>query len=166
MSSLERNSSNWEELPPTLSGKFEMSNDLLTLVVYNLKENKGFSINTGRPFVLAARLMSRIVTGIRAKDMNEALNNLYKGGTCVVERIDGQKDDRPGTNIYVNFMFYLTYEGEPDVMTDEPVEVDPKLAVHWDNYFADFESARIKKPGYVAPSPVASKPAPFSLNDF
>jgi hypothetical protein len=86
-----------------------------------------------------------MITGIQAHQLNEAIGNLYRAGTCVAER-RATSDD-------VKFMFYLTYENEPDVFYDKPYEVDPKLAMYWEKEFSSLEAIRLHKPSnYTPPS--------------
>jgi hypothetical protein len=154
----EPNSSSWD-LPPTLSKKFDLSNDLVTLTVTNLNANKGTTVKTGRPFVLAIRLMRAIIPEIRSSQMNDALANLQRGGACVVERLDPPDVFR--TDIEVRsqmFMFYLSYEGEPDLMYDGPHEVDAKLAMF---KFEEFGGRILVEPKTT--TPVADK---FSAHGF
>jgi hypothetical protein len=153
----EPNSSSWD-LPPTLSKKFDLSNDLVTLTVTNLNENKGTTVKTGRPFVLAIRLMRAIVTGIRSEALNLAIANLQRGGSCVVERVNGHNDDFLQTANYAMFMFYLSYEGEPDLMYDKPHEVDSKLVMF---NFEEFGGRILVEPKTTPP--VADK---FSAHGF
>ena len=127
---LEPNANHWG-LPPNLARKFEPATDLVSLVVWNMNLNTGMSFKTSRPFPAFLRLASRIVTGISEERLNLSLSNLMRAGACILERVDGYKEDRDGSPIRSLFMFYLEYEDSNNLPVDEPHEVDPKQAVRW-----------------------------------
>lgn len=125
-------------IPPTLARRYEPTSDLVQLVVTRLETGKGMTVKTSRPYVEFVRMAHRIVTGISGPELNLALNNLTLSGSCVVQR--AEEDTLNST-----FMFYLEYEDERDVPTDEAWEVDAKLVMN-----EDFRSIRTVKSPPVA----------------
>lgn len=123
-------------IPPTLAKKFEPSSDLVQLVVIRLETGKGMTVKTSRPYVEFIRMAHRIVTGITGPELNSALSNLTISGSTVVQRQESE-----GLNS--TFIFYLEYEDERDVPTDEPWEVDSKLVMSED--FRSIKTAPVAK---------------------
>lgn len=132
---IEPNSSQWGQ-DPTLSRKFEPSNDLVSLVVYNMNLNTGLTLDTSRPFIIFMKLARLVATGITSSELNRALGNLSRSGVTSVDRIDGDETDREITT----FMFYLTECGDEEAPRDESHEVDPKLILKWPQEFVKLEA--------------------------
>lgn len=82
------------------------------------------TVKTSRPYVEFLRMAHRIVTGITGTELNQSLSCLTATGSCVIQRNEELTNS--------TFLFYLELEDEDDVPTDQPFEVDPKLAMNSD----------------------------------